>query len=517
MRIAKKVLAAFIILMALFSLSILYADGNIKPYTIMVYMNGSDLESEHGMGTDDIIEMLESGLCSSAANLILFTGGTLRWLNNVVPPVDCVIWEIADGWMYELENLGKQNMGDWRTLADFIVFSMQNYPAERYGLIMWDHGGGSIAGFGHDEIFDDDNLSLLDMARAFGFAGLMDTPLEFLGFDSCLMATVEMAVTAAPFAKYLIASEDLEPAEGWDYTFLRHLNGGDLDGHDIGVIIVDYFMDYFDDEVFAEETLHLSVVDLDKVDKVMLELGSLMEVCRGYLDANQVPTFRALAGRRGVTKTFGIGSPRDNESDMVDIADMLTHLADIFPYETAAVYTALDEAVLYSRDNADVTLGGLSVFYIYGGKDLADISLSTYSDLEMDYDYTKYLKEFAELLLTVGKDERPNRSVLRGKINGHTVRLYEVGRTAGTVRYAIPARKDGEDCDVYVAFSENYPYGKILGVKYEYGFILQKGYGEIDIGDMLSFYYESGNGTWLCGEEFVVNEPLELYLLPWDE
>jgi hypothetical protein len=116
-----------------------------KPYTIMLYMNGSDLETESGAATDDLIQILESGLDSRNAHFIVFTGGTKRWQNDVVPANKCVLWEIADGYIYETAGVGKVNMGDPGTLASFISFGLANYPADKYGLIMWDHGGGSIA------------------------------------------------------------------------------------------------------------------------------------------------------------------------------------------------------------------------------------------------------------------------------------------------------------------------------------------------------------------------------------
>ena len=200
------------------------ANTTETPYTIMIYMNGSDLESEFGAATDDLVEMLDSGLNSANANVIILTGGAKHWQNDAIPEYECVVWQLADGWLNELENFGKVNMGDSDTLRKFISYSMDNFPARKYGLIMWDHGGGSIAGFGHDEKFADGSLTLRDMRRAFDESGLRKNKLEFLGFDACLMATVEMAIVAADYAHVLIASEDLEPGDGWDYGFLSVLN-----------------------------------------------------------------------------------------------------------------------------------------------------------------------------------------------------------------------------------------------------------------------------------------------------
>jgi len=417
-----------------------FAPVNTKPYTIMVYMNGSDLESEFGAATDDLVEMLDSGLHSRNANVLILTGGAKRWMNDAIPEYEVVLWELTDGWLNEVKSMGKVNMGNPQTLQQFITYSMRNYPAEKFGLIMWDHGGGSIAGFGHDEKFDDDSLSLLDMQMAFENAGLRQNKLEFLGFDACLMATVEMAVLAADYAKYMIASEDLEPGDGWDYVFLNALNRNPrMSGAALGEIIVDTFMDFYGED--SEEILSLSVVDLSRVKPVMHRMGALMaRAGEGFHpppprqmrtvantpltwgvrqksapkaeperrvtrdDLYHANNFHALAARRAMTKTFGEGSPRDNYSDMVDIGDMAVMLSDLFPREADAVLKALDDCVLYNRHNSDVEIYGLSTFYIYGGKSQGVPSLQVYADLDMDKNFTEYLHHFFNRLVRASRN-----------------------------------------------------------------------------------------------------------------
>ncbi|MCL2456210.1 MAG: clostripain-related cysteine peptidase, partial [Defluviitaleaceae bacterium] len=255
--------------------------------------------------------------------------------------------------------------------------------------------GGSIAGFGQDEKFDDAALTLLDMKKAFDEAGLAQNKLEFLGFDACLMATVEMAVLAADYAKFLIAAEDLEPGEGWNYFFLSALNDKkNICGFEMGKIIVDSFFEYFEEhELTDEEILTLSVVDLANAAQVMDAMGVLTQ--KNFSDAS----FKKMAARRATTKTFGEGSPRDNFADMVDVGDMAVQLADLFPREAAEVMRALENCVVYNRHNSETEIFGLSTYYIYGGKSEGVPSLRTYSDLEMSGAYTEFLHEFFKNLL----------------------------------------------------------------------------------------------------------------------
>jgi len=509
----------------------------IKPYTIMIYMNGSDLESDFGLATDDLAEMLDSGLKSRNANVIILTGGTNRWLNDAIPEYECIIWELADGWLNEIESMGNVDMGNPATLRDFIKFGLANYPAEKYGLIMWDHGGGSIAGFGHDENFNDSSLSLADMKQAFEEAGLRRQKLEFLGFDACLMATIEMAILASDYAKVLIAAEDLEPGEGWDYHFLGVLNDTPrMSGFELGKVIVDTFIDYFGED--SDEILTLSVTDLSRVKPVMYAMGDLMakasEEMHNYC-------FFPLAKRRAITKTFGEGSPRDNYADMVDIGDMALQLYDMFPQEAEAVLQALERCVVYNRHNSDIDLWGLSTFYIYGGKSQGTPSLATYAALGMDKNYTKYLHEFFQKLKHSANESAPvihtdlvlwqpmastHRMVgliqtdsawdfLWPNINGHPVVLFPIATTANTRKYAIPAKINDREVDIIVTFSNCNPEGRILGSRNIGERVFQKGYDPILQDDKIAIYYIEYNftnntETWVRGGVFTARNSLQL-------
>ncbi len=173
-------------------------------------------------------------------------------------------------------------------------FCAENYPARQYGLIMWDHGGGAIDGYGYDEKYIDGNLTLMDMKQAFQYAGLDKNKLSFLGFDTCLMATVEMAAVAADYAEVMIASEDLEPGGGWNYEFLTVFNENPYaGGAEIGVRAVDEFVEFYGED--TDEILSLSVIDLSRVSPVLGTMGELMRPCSQSLIVNSRSSFRTLA------------------------------------------------------------------------------------------------------------------------------------------------------------------------------------------------------------------------------
>ncbi|MBQ1490818.1 MAG: hypothetical protein IIZ39_02560 [Blautia sp.] len=120
--------------------------GGKDTVTLMVYLCGTDLESRSGMATSDLSEMTKAKL-SNKVNLIVYTGGCTRWQNRVVSSSVNQIYQIRDGGLSCVrQDAGKGAMTDPATLTDFITWTAKNYPADRYGLIFWDHGGGSLTG-----------------------------------------------------------------------------------------------------------------------------------------------------------------------------------------------------------------------------------------------------------------------------------------------------------------------------------------------------------------------------------
>ena len=515
-----------------------------RAYTIMIYMNGSDIESEEAAATLDMMEMLDSGVDTELVNVVIFTGGTYRWHNDAVPADDCVIWRLEADGLSEMAAVGLRNMGDAGTLSSFISFGMKAFPAERYGLIFWDHGGGSIAGYGHDEHFNDSTMTLLEMEYAFSQSGLGRRKLEFIGFDACLMATVEMAVVASGYARYLIASQDLEPGDGWDYSFLGALNGdAALDGAALGRVIADSYMVFYSRG--TTESLTISVIDLSRAVDVMGAMGALMSRCSRSLLENEPGAFTALARRRYRTKTFGGGTRRGNSCDMVDIGDMAGRLRDIFPDEAEHLRQTLGDAVILNRHNSLTALSGLTAYYIYGGKDDAEHALGTYSSLNMSGEYTDYLMTFAGIITNDGGgmdgdepldtqltlwNEVGGRMCMVGQreagdtagnglwpvINGKYICMYRIGESSRGAEYAVPVRQNGEDADLIIMFGGECPNGKILGTRREDVYIIQKGVDHLRDGDEIAFCYKAADpgedayDRWVLSDSLTVSGSLEL-------
>jgi hypothetical protein len=172
----------------------------------------------------------------------------------------------------QVEDLGEVNMSAGETLVDFVTWAAETFPADKYALIMSDHGmgwpggwsdpapGGSVdrsiplsAALG-DELY----LMELDQALEEIRASTDVEQFELIGLDACLMGHLEVFSALAPHARYAVASQETEPALGWAYTsFLNMLTRNpDMDGAVLGRFIVDsYIQDdqrIVDDEARAE-------------------------------------------------------------------------------------------------------------------------------------------------------------------------------------------------------------------------------------------------------------------------
>ena len=357
--------------------------------TIMVYMCGTDLESRSKMGTMDLQEMLNASF-GNDVNLLVYTGGCKGWQNTVVSSTTNQIWQIKDGKMACLEkDLGSVPMTDPDVLSGYIRWCAENYPASRYELILWDHGGGSVSGYGYDEKFaSSGSMDLSGLDRALKDAGVK---FDFIGFDACLMATAETALTMAQYADYLIASEETEPGVGWYYTGWLTALGKDtsMPTIQIGQKIVDSFVETCAQKCRGQSTT-LSVVDLAELEATLPDV--LADFSRSTAKLIREQSYQTVSNARSGAREFAPSS----RIDQVD----LVHLAkNLGTKEGEALSKVLLSAVKYNRTSADMTNAyGLSIYFPYRKTAAVSRAASTFERIGMDDAYTQCIRQFADVV-----------------------------------------------------------------------------------------------------------------------
>ena len=359
--------------------------------TVMIYMCGTDLESKYGMGTSDLGEMVKATI-SDKVNVIVETGGCKAWKNNVVSSSVNQIYQVQTGGLKRLEsNYGTAYMTDPDNLTSFIQYCTKNFPADRNILIFWDHGGGSLSGYGYDEkqssgfMTSSDTMTLPEIDAALKKAGCT---FDWIGFDACLMATLETAMVCNSYADYMIASEESEPGTGWYYTdWLTSLSKNtSASTESIGKIIVDTFVTA-SQRSQANAQVTLSVLDLANMQ------GTVPQALRSFSTATTAlikgDGYKKVAEARANVRQFARSS-RINQVDMIDLCDR------IGTAEAKTLASALKGCVAYNKTTI-TRANGVSVYFPYETLNGVKSAVSTYNSLGIDSEFTKCIQSFASV------------------------------------------------------------------------------------------------------------------------
>ncbi len=376
-------------------------------FTLMVYMIGSDLESQGGSATADIKEMLAAQK-SENLNIVLQTGGATAWESELTGTDNACRRFVVKGEKTELlEDLGIVNMSEPASLTDFINFAAEKYPADRCGLILWDHGAGTLMGYGMDENFEDVMLEIGELKQAISDSG---KHFYFIGFDACLMSTVEVAAALEECADYLVASEETEPSGGWAYTpFLSQLAARPgIDMNELAPRIVDDFVNDPTSTKYDNNTL--AVLDLSKVSAVRGAVQVFLETVREYLPES----YDLLSLCRSRVRSFGGGM-----YEQVDLMDLLAELPrcltdpglggdnsrDLSGILTAAdaLKAALSDMIVYTK-SVDDRSGGMALYFPYLLPDRYESVAGIMQDVGYDKSYFDFFDGF--LSYVVAEQER---------------------------------------------------------------------------------------------------------------
>lgn len=356
------------------------------------YLCGSDLESEYGCASLDLEELMSVALPENVS-VVFEAGGASTWYNDFNPDVLTRGIYNCDG-VQILEELPSANMGDPEVLSDFLSYCNENFTADHRAVIFWNHGGGSVSGASFDEIYDFDSIKIPELTQALS-ATDTGSKYELIGFDACLMATIDVADACDEFADYLVASEELEPGCGWSYdVFMEKLaENTSINGAELGRIICD---SYYEGccEILQEDAATLSVVDLSKISELVDaydSAGAEALIMAGISDDSSY--FNEVARCAYSSENYGGNNDSEGYTNMVDISDFISNnmKEELLPASGERVLTALDSAVIY-RVNGPLRSesGGLSCYYSYDGSydDFIDFSeLNTSPAFGYYFDY----------------------------------------------------------------------------------------------------------------------------------
>lgn len=359
--------------------------------TVLIYIVGSDLESKYGAATIDIDEMIGADINSDKVQVLICAGGTRNWQNNVISSSETSYYQVTDDDVIKVKQSYSKNMGLSTTLSDFINWGVSNYPADKFNLFLWNHGGGPMIGYGYDETTKD-MLSIPELVTALKTSPFNSgNKLEVLGFDACLMGSAESAWSFKDYADYYVASQEVEPGQGWNYEFLSQLpyckNGGE-----IGKIIIDSYFEYYN-ELFRQyptqtTEITLSCINLSKIGTVEEKVNKLFsgvnnDVISGEIAVASRCRYRSKAfGKYGTTSSY----------DLVDLKHMASLLSSTYG-EAKELENAISDAVVYTKANVR-NANGLSIYHPYDNITQASTINSNYKVLGFAQKYADYITNF---------------------------------------------------------------------------------------------------------------------------
>ena len=393
-------------------------------WTILLYMCGADLESGYanqteieqdgytyqhdgtGLATNDILEILNVKNQPSDVNIVIQTGGAKTWTENTYG-------KYSDGYDISSDKLQRHHvknnkivldqelsyasMGKTSTLQSFLEYGLKNYPAEKTGVILWNHGGG-MQGVCFDEKKNNDSLLASEVTSAVSGAlkntGNSGKKLEWIGYDACLMQIQDIAEKNSAYFNYMVGSQELESGYGWDYdTWVDDLYAK-KPTETILKAIVDGFIEdnggttssYVDGYV-ADQTL--SYLDLSKMAAYKSAWESLATQLKSKLSSSNKSKFISLVSN---CKTFA--GDDGYAYGLVDASNFISSLSSNSTFKPATSYitnvqNAYKDLVKYSvAQKGAGKANGLSFYFPFDGE---TSSYNDYSSSETNFTNWKYI------------------------------------------------------------------------------------------------------------------------------
>lgn len=349
--------------------TITVVEEQIDDYTIMIYMCGADLESDNGLATGDLAEIFNVTGQPDGVNIIVETGGASKWKNYGISSNYLTRYHVANRALVQDTTLTKASMGLTSTFQSFLEWGMTEYPAQRTGVIMWNHGG-ALDGCCFDQNYSNDPLTNSEAnsayAGAFNSVGRTD-PLEWIGYDCCLMAEQDIAEFNSHYFNYMVASEETEGGYGWDYDggWLKNLYN-DPSGITTSSLLTQ-IVDTFIAENSEESTL--SALDLTKMSTYKTAWENLAAQLKSTVNSStKWSTFATMVNQ--CTKygyDSSVSSYNDGYSyDIFDVQNFITRgessYSALSSYWTS-LQSAFDDLVIHNATTSDYSSSyGLTFF-----------------------------------------------------------------------------------------------------------------------------------------------------------
>lgn len=320
-----------------------------------------------GAGSNDIDE-ITSETWSDNIKFVIQTGGARKWDDQRINPNRTQRFLYNKGVYKEVSNVPLQDSSNPDTLSEFLEFCKNEYPSDHRMLILWNHGGGPF-GFGKDSIYGN-MMTLKDLRAALQkvYTPNYDNPaFDIIGFDACLMSTIEVTNALNGFANYYCLSEETIPGDGWDYgPWLKAMtNDPTMSAAEVGMAITDSYTDYYVGnnvkDIGYKYNVTFSLIDARKANELYNAYNEFVKT--ELLDSiNDISNLSAI--RRAAYDSTAYGYNHHNIFNTIDLGNYVDNLMEKYPNECTKLKTLIREAVLYHRENGAFSdSNGIAVYF----------------------------------------------------------------------------------------------------------------------------------------------------------
>lgn len=355
-------------------------------WTVLVYMCGGNEEEESGRASQKLDEMMRVDYPENI-NVAVQTGGSSTWHKKGIYSDYSQRFEVRNGAMYLADQSLAANMGDYRTLTDFIKWGTSHYKSDRYMLVMSGAGGGAVKGMAYDAIHDNDSLNLEEISYAISLSGIN---FDIIGFDSSLMCSLETASALSTCSDYMVASQEIQSSVGWDYEgFLSFLC--ENPSASVSNICRSVCDTYYTKSLRSDENYDatMAVIDMSKIST----LSQAFDGMAGDMltAAESVESCGRITGTMDAVTSYGGSTVDEGISNLKDLGDMAVKLYDYVGNTADMLVMALNDAVEYRVCGERCSgASGMSVYYpSYTTGD----ELQEYMEIPSSNKYKEFLKK----------------------------------------------------------------------------------------------------------------------------
>lgn len=325
-------------------------------WTFMVYLDADNDLDPYASG--DLAEMMAVGSTAEINIIVQYDGYSTPSITKTA-----YRYKVEKGTLTKLADLGEVNMASAQTISEFISYAASNYPAERYALVLWNHGNGWKSGSSAKQVSsilaDWDNngaksAPLDNNLVAKGIAGGGVT-IDMLGVDACIMATIESTYEFRNVARYIVASQELVQIKGWDYRDIltRLTSSPSMSASDLAIQAVASYKAQSDASGLKDQTI--SAISMSEIQSVATAVDAMS---KSWKMAIPTPgSLSKLTTARALVQEF---DPYVDANTYID----LTHFATLLDGSASPVASAVKKAVIAEYHGPDrANSNGLSIAF----------------------------------------------------------------------------------------------------------------------------------------------------------